>query len=203
MCCRMPITGSNTRRGKENCLPRGKELLFPRSGPRPQALCRARPGALTATPAQRGGLRAGGRRRRQATSPPPHSPCAHLEGRPGPEAGDALLRGPSNGPAAASKAAAAPPSPWKRGVGPHRGHADLQTEEGTARPRGCGRAAALPAAQRAVILPLLQSPRPIPPAARPARRRRSPSAERPARSTAPFCSLTKMESRRDGVTRPL
>lgn len=52
LCCRTPIMGSNTRPGKD--------LLFHRLGPRPRSLCPARPGALTATPAHRGGVQEDG-----------------------------------------------------------------------------------------------------------------------------------------------
>lgn len=129
---------------------------------------------LTATPAHRGGVQPGwGRPRGQAAPLSPHSPCTHLEDRPGPVAGATLPRGPGSGRAAA---AASPRSPWKRGAEPHRGHADLHAEAGTGgdgtarrlRPHGCPpdrRVTALAPPQLLLSLPPPALPAAEPPAA--------------------------------------
>lgn len=177
-------------RGRKKHVPR-KGLLFPPGAP---AL------RFTAPPGPRFDSEPGPARRALAGRLPVHLALTLRAGRarwrhtpcPGPREAAALPPQPS------------PPSPWKRGARPRRGHADLHAEEGTARPGDCAR---LPAGRagngpRPTAAP---APPPVPPARRPPPPPppRSPAAEPPGRSTAPFCSLTKMKSRPDGVTRPL
>lgn len=154
---------------------------MPSASPPRRAPRRAR--GLTATPARPGRVRPGrGRRWGQAASPPLRSPCPHLEGRPGPAAGAALPRGPGGGRATAA-AAASPPSPWKRGAGPRRGHVDLHAEAGTGGdgPARRLRARARPPPRRVTVL---APPRLLPAATSTAAARHCPAHPQPSRQDA-------------------
>lgn len=139
-------------RGRKKHVPR-KGLLFPPGAP---AL------RFTAPPGPRFDSEPGPARRALAGRLPVHLALTLRAGRarwrhtpcPGPREAAALPPQPS------------PPSPWKRGARPRRGHADLHAEEGTARPGDCGR---LPAGRagngpRPTAAP---APPPVPPARRP------------------------------------